>query len=204
MNETLSLNESGDSPDQKNKYDLLNDFMTPIEDRNKIDPTEESNSIAKLNIEILKDVFSSDYQNCESPLLYKYASRWNTERMNNKKLIESDSSFDNSNQKKQILVKKISEMKSKLPPSHLPENINNELVKQDSLVIKLQAMHVTDNFEDRKSNMTYEQLSHPQFLPIEMTGDTAEELARIDAELAWDCPNDWRNSESSLFVNQPW
>ena len=80
----MSLNESRESPDQKNKYDLLNDFMTPIEDKNRIISNEEINSIPALNMEILKDVISSDHINFDSPLLYKYSVRWNTERMSNK------------------------------------------------------------------------------------------------------------------------
>ena len=83
----------------------------------------------------------------------------------------------------------------------MPENLkNNELIRQDSLVDKLQAMHVTNNSEERKEAQSDGLISNPQFLPIEMTGDTLEELARIDAELAKDGYDDSRNSESSTFV----
>ena len=121
-------------------------------------------------------------------------------RRNNKKLIESDSSFD-ENQKKLMLVRRISEMKSKLPPSHLPENVKNELIKQDSLADKLQAMHVTEHSEECKAAPNDESEVHPQFLPIEMTGDSIEELARIDAELARDEYTESKNDESSIFVS---
>jgi len=92
-------------------------------------------------------------------------------------------------------------MKSKLPPSHLPENVKNELTRQDSLVGKLQAMHVTEHSEELKAISNEDIENQPKFLPIEMTGDSLEELARIDAELARDDYTESKNDESSIFVS---
>lgn len=176
--------------------------MTPIDNKVKGGP-KEADRAPEVKMENFNELMSPDQNNFDSPLLYKYASRWNTVKRNNKKLIESESSVDD-NQKKQMLVRRISEMKSKLPPSHCPENVKNELTKQDSLVDKLQAMHVTEISEELKEMPNEEPEVNPKFLPIEMTGDSLEELARIDAELAREDSTESKNDESTVFVRRPY
>jgi len=83
INDTFSLNESRNSPDCQNKYDMLNDFMTPIESKFKID-TKEDNDAPQLSMHALKEVMSPVSKNYDSPLLFKYTERWNTVRRNNK------------------------------------------------------------------------------------------------------------------------
>ena len=59
INETFSLNESKDSIDNQNKYDMLNDFMTPIEGKSKV-IVKEGNAMPQLNMEMLNNLMSSD------------------------------------------------------------------------------------------------------------------------------------------------
>lgn len=87
-----------------------------------------------------------------------------------------------------VPFKNISKMKSKLPESHLP-NHNHEAKKEENLADKLQAMqHKTENSEEESNHSrkfsTEEPKPEPKFLTLDMTHESLEELARIDAELA--------------------
>lgn len=53
---------------------MLNDFMTPIESKFKID-TKEDNDAPQLSMHALKEVMSPVSKNYDSPLLFKYTER---------------------------------------------------------------------------------------------------------------------------------
>ena len=87
-----------------------------------------------------------------------------------------------------IQLRNISKMKSKLPPSHLPNNNNEETKKEDKLADKLQAMQKHDSSDDvsvKDQVSVVENVNpEPQFLGFETSQESLDELARIDAELA--------------------
>lgn len=95
-------------------------------------------------------------------------------------------------------VRRISEMKSKLPESHLPSNQHKDANKHENLIEKIQALHLTDKDESK----AIEECKgiEPKFLVIDSSEISLEELAMIDAELENDSRNPLKREESLPFV----
>ena len=123
------------------------------------------------------------------------------------KLINEEPNDDNPRQTSILQLKNISKMKSKLPPSRLPNNKNEETKKEDKLVDKLQAMKKHDSSDEvsvknELAVVTKNINPEPQFLGFDTSQESLEELARIDAELAKFNEEEYQEPESStVFVS---
>jgi hypothetical protein len=188
--ETFSLNESKDSPSKKNKYDVLDEFMTPKVTDNRKRAQSEENCFSNLNLNPHKNINDSHKsivlgaENFSSSFV-DLIPLCQTDRKWNKKLIDTSSMASDTHLNNLKLLKHFSEAKSKLPPSHLPTNQSEDSKKGEKLIEKLQQITSTQELEILpKSPLKEESSEGPKFLVIDTPEESLEELARIDAELA--------------------
>ena len=202
--ETIEMLDSVDSPNKRNKFDVLDDFMTPkVTESRKRAQSEEYPFIQNQDVpEQVKEDESVnslvDYQQTCSPKNMKKSMRAKTDRKGERKDFDSESQCSESKLSNLKLLKLFSESKSQLPPGHNP----NVAHKQDSLLAeKLQRMNENDkNAHDISPKSGNDEPCSPQFLVSDTPEESAEELARIDAELARLEEDEDSLDESTTFV----
>lgn len=181
------MNETKLSPKKETKYEVLKGFITPIVGENRKRANSHENCIDDSNLHYVNGVNDdnvnnsvSNYQQYQSPLICKQIDRCFTVRKDNTKLIESESSMSEKQMNNLKLLRRFSEMKSKLPESHLP-SADKDSHKQEMLVDKLQDM---DYKPEVRSDQEKEINQKSEVFNLEFPEESLEELAKIDEELA--------------------
>jgi hypothetical protein len=181
--DTISLDDTKNSPRRITKYDILNEYMTPRNlDTFKRVRSEENWNINQDRSKASKEV----QQSFQSPLIKDQMKASMTAWKENKKLVESENSVDESQLNNIKLLRHLSVSKSKLPPSHMPDAHDKDSEPSPKLADKLLVINREVSVEDViKSEPSHETpVPAPRFLIIDASEDELEELARIDAELS--------------------
>ena len=206
LEDTISFNESKMTPCKENK-DIISDcYLNPAANQNKTKPKSEMGNAS--------DIVSiqSDEKNCSANNSHEYDLMADTQNKKKScsdkqidyKLINEEPAEDNPRRMNILQLKNISKMKSKLPPSRLPNNKNEEIKKEDKLSDKLQAMQKHESSDETSVKnelacVTENINPDPQFLGFDNSQESLEELARIDAELAKFNEEEYQEPESSII-----
>lgn len=196
--DTISLNDTKNSPNKITKFDILNEFMTPKNWESRKRAQSQENWNKDQNQSKVTEEIKQPFQ---SPLLNTQPKTCLTARKENKKLVESEASVDESQLNQIKLLRRLSVSKSKLPASHMPVNHDKDSESTKMLAEKLQVIHGEVSIEDVvKSEVSHDTpIPAPKFLVIDATEEEMEELARIDAELS-NNTNDFNSDEGSTLV----
>lgn len=188
VDETISLNDTKMSIEKANKYDILSQFIIPHSVPSRKRSNSQVNCISAENFDEIKTDTDeeeaksvSNSQQFQSPLANKFAEKCMTSRKDPKKLMDSDSSNTCNRITNIQLLRRFSEMKSKLPDSHLPINKDKDSPKHEKLANKLQDL----DFKPEKQSAKEYEISHKaEIFSMDFPEESLEELEKIDAELA--------------------
>ena len=113
-------------------------------------------------------------------------NQWNTTWREIKK---DNDLFDSLHYKYKLNAKRIGKMKSYLPQSHLPGNHTNDNYRRESLIEKLKAIHISNDFNTNSNDQIAVEEIHPKFLEIDILEDPIENI-EVHQKLISDNPQD--------------